>query len=260
MMNAKNRLECEASIQMSCRSLFFTSAIPDLANKEGTQKQVEFLATALRKEITTREENRKARLVKWAKFPIYKTFEGYEYRCVKLPPALTREELENVSFIDAKQNLVLYGPVGIGKTHMAIAAGVNACMKGYKVRFFTVTELVLKLAEARKTGTLERFRRDLNEQDLLILDEWGYVPVDRDGSQLLFRVISDSYESKSLLLTTNLEFSKWGSIFTDDQMAAAMIDRLVHHGHLILFEGNSYRMEHALMKQTAKQPAQKDAS
>lgn len=260
MMNAKNRLECEASIQMSCRSLFFTSAIPDLANKEGTQKQVEFLATALRKEITTREENRKARLVKRAKFPIYKTFEGYEYRCVKLPPALTREELENVSFIDAKQNLVLYGPVGIGKTHMAIAAGVNACMKGYKVRFFTVTELVLKLAEARKTGTLERFRRDLNEQDLLILDEWGYVPVDRDGSQLLFRVISDSYESKSLLLTTNLEFSKWGSIFTDDQMAAAMIDRLVHHGHLILFEGNSYRMEHALMKQTAKQPAQKDAS
>ena len=88
----------------------------------------------------------------------------------------------------------------------------------------------------------------------MILDEWGYVPVDRDGSQLLFRVISDRYESKSLLLTTNLEFSKWGGSFTDDQMAAAMIDRLVHHGHLILFEGNSYRMEHALMKQTARQP------
>ena len=137
---------------------------------------------------------------------------------------------------------------------MAIAAGVNACMKGHKVRFYTVTELVLKLEETRKNGTLERLRRELNGLDLLILDEWGYVPVDRDGSQLLFRVISDSYESKSLLLTTNLEFSKWGSIFTDDQMAAAMIDRLVHHGHLILFEGNSYRMEHALMKQTARQP------
>ena len=137
---------------------------------------------------------------------------------------------------------------------MAIAAGVSACMKGYRVRFYTVTELVLKLAEARKNGTLERLRSDLNRLDLLILDECGYVPVDRDGSQLLFRVISDSYESKSLLLTTNLEFSKWGSIFTDDQMAAAMIDRLVHHGHLILFEGNSYRMEHALMKHTARQP------
>ena len=256
MIRAKAREEYESSIQCSCRTLFLTSAIPDLVSTEGTMKQVEFLEEALRKEITTREENRRERLVKRAKFPIYKTFDGYEYRCVKLPPALSREELENVSFIEERNNLVLYGPVGIGKTHMAIAAGVKACMKGYKVRFFTVTELVLKLAESRKNGTLERFRRELNEQDLLILDEWGYVPVDRDGSQLLFRVISDSYESKSLLLTTNLEFSKWGSIFTDDQMAAAMIDRLVHHGHLILFEGNSYRMEHALMKQTARQPAQ----
>lgn len=99
-------------------------------------------------------------------------------------------------FYKEKNNLVLYGPVGIGKTHMAIAIVVNACMKGYKVRFYTVTELVLKLAEARKNGTLERLRNDLNGLDLLILDEWGYVPVDRDGSQLLFRVISDSYESK----------------------------------------------------------------
>ena len=114
-----------------------------------------------------------------------------------------------------------------------------------------MTQLVLKLAEARKNGTLERLVRELQGLDLLILDEWGYVPVDKEGSQLLFRVISDSYESKSLILTTNLEFSKWGSIFTDDQMAAAMIDRLVHHGHLLLFEGRSYRMEHALMRQTA---------
>ena len=93
--------------------------------------------------------------------------------------------------------------------------------------------------------------RELRGLDLLILDEWGYVPVDKDGSQLLFRVISDSYESKSLILTTNLEFSKWGGIFTDDQMAAAMIDRLVHHGHLLIFEGKSYRMEHALMRRDA---------
>ena len=118
-------------------------------------------------------------------------------------------------------------------------------------KFYTVTELVLKLAEARKNGTLERLLRDLRSLDLLILDEWGYVPVDKDGSQLLFRVISDSYESKSLILTTNLEFSKWGGIFTDDQMAAAMIDRLVHHGHLLIFEGKSYRMEHALMRRDA---------
>ena len=254
MTSATARTEWEESILSSCKSLFLTSAIPELIQQDGTPKQIEYLASALRKEIDRREENKRERLVKRARFPTYKTFDGYEYRCVKLPPALSREELEDVRFIQERNNLVLYGPVGIGKTHMAIAAGVSACMKGYKVRFYTVTELVLKLAEARKNGTLERLRNDLNGLDLLILDEWGYVPVDRDGSQLLFRVISDSYESKSLLLTTNLEFSKWGSIFTDDQMAAAMIDRLVHHGHLILFEGNSYRMEHALMKQTARQP------
>ena len=260
MISRLDRTEIQERIQECCRKLFFTSAIPDMILTEGTPKQIEYLNHAFEKELEKREENRRERLVKRAHFPTYKTFAGYEYRSVKIPPVLSREELENVSFVPEKVNLVLYGPVGVGKTHLAIAAGINACMRGYRVRFFTVTELVLKLAEARKNGALERLRNELNNLDLLILDEWGYVPVDRDGSQLLFRVISDSYESKSLILTTNLEFSKWGGIFTDDQMAAAMIDRLVHHGHLIIFEGNSYRMEHALMKQTARQPGKKKVS
>lgn len=96
---------------------------------------------------------------------------------------------------------------------------------------------------------LNRLQKELDALDLLILDEWGYVPVDREGAQLLFRVIADSYEQKSLILTTNLEFSKWGGVFTDDQMTAAMIDRLMHHGHLFLFDEKSYCMEHALMGQ-----------
>ena len=219
--------------------------------EKGTQKQLEFVEELLQAELDLRDENRRNRLIKRAGFPVYKTFEGYSYEAVKFPPAFSREELETLEFVTDKKNLVLYGPVGIGKTHMAVAAGVKACMRGYKTKFYTVTELVLKLAEARRNGTLERLLKDLRTLDLLILDEWGYVPVDKDGSQLLFRVISDSYESKSLILTTNLEFSKWGGIFTDDQMAAAMIDRLVHHGHLLIFEGRSYRMEHALMRQEA---------
>ena len=236
MITAKQQAETDQAIMEACKKLFFTTAIPEMCKTEGTPKQIEYLKDALLRELARREENKKARLIKRAHFPVYKAFEGYSYKQVQLPPALTKEELENVSFINQKQNLVLYGPVGVGKTHMAIAAGIKACMLGYKTRFYTVTELVLKLAEARKNGTLERLRNDLNNQDLLILDEWGYVPVDRDGSELLFQVISDSYESKSMILTTNLEFSKWGSIFTDEQMAAAMIDRLVHHGHLILRE------------------------
>ncbi|WP_346697657.1 ATP-binding protein [Catenibacillus scindens] len=119
--------------------------------------------------------HRRKRLIKRAGFPTYKTFEGYSYHCVKF----------------------------LSPPRMAIAAGVKACNLGYKTKFYTVTELVLKLAETRKNGTLERLLWDLRSLDLLILDEWGYIPVDKDGSQLLFRVISDSYESKSLILTTN---------------------------------------------------------
>lgn len=255
MTEPEERKEMLDEIAGMCKTIRLTSSIPDYCHEKATDDQLQFMGMALQQEIRQRDKNRIERLKKRARFPLYKTFDNYDFSYAKLPPLLTREEIINVEFIPRKQNLILYGGVGLGKTHMAIAAGMNACMKGYKVRFYTVTELVLRLSEARKNGTLERVRRDLRNQDLLILDEWGYVPVDRDGSQLLFQVISDSYENKSLILTTNIEFSKWGGIFTDEQMAAAMIDRLVHHGHLILFEGTSYRMEHALMNQTARQPS-----
>lgn len=251
MMTPKMKEELCSRILAGSRRLFLSARISEVCMEKGTQKQLEFVEELLQAELDLRDENRRNRLIKRAGFPVYKTFEGYSYEAVKFPPAFSREELETLEFVTDKKNLVLYGPVGIGKTHMAVAAGIKACMRGYKTKFYTVTELVLKLAEARRNGTLERLLKDLRTLDLLILDEWGYVPVDKDGSQLLFRVISDSYESKSLILTTNLEFSKWGGIFTDDQMAAAMIDRLVHHGHLLIFEGRSYRMEHALMRQEA---------
>ena len=251
MMTPKMKEEICAQILTASRQLFLSGRISEICQEKGTQRQVEFVLELLNEEISLRDDNRRKRLIKRASFPTYKTFEDYSYQSVKFPPAFSREELESISFVKEQKNLVLYGPVGVGKTHMAIAAGITACNLGYKTKFYTVTELVLKLAEARKNGTLERMIRELRGLDLLILDEWGYVPVDKDGSQLLFRVISDSYESKSLILTTNIEFSKWGGIFTDAQMAAAMIDRLVHHGHLLLFDGKSYRMEHALMRRDA---------
>lgn len=249
-MTKRKEALCEQILGAS-RQLFLSGRISEVCQEKGTQKQLEFVLELMTEELALRDENRRKRLIKRAGFPVYKRFEGYSYQCVKFPPAFCREELEAPGFVPGKKNLVLYGPVGIGKTHMAVAAGVKACNLGYKTKFYTVTGLVLKLAEARKNGTLERLLRDLRSLGLLILDEWGYVPVDKDGSQLLFRVISDSCESKSLILTTNLEFSKWGGIFTDDQMAEAMIDRLVHHGHLLIFEGKSYRMEHALMRRDA---------
>lgn len=255
MITLKEREEQRQSIYTLSRKLMLSGRVVELCEQEATPKQEEFLLRVFSEELAQRERSRRSRLTSRAGFPTYKSFEGYEYHCTKFPPAFTRQDLETCSFIKEKKNLVLYGPVGIGKTHMAIAAGAKACELGFRTKFYTVTELVLKLSEARKAGTLERLIKELQALDLLILDEWGYVPVDRDGSQLLFRVVADSYESKSLILTTNIEFSKWGSIFTDDQMAAAMIDRLVHHGHLILFDGQSYRMTHALMRQREVTPS-----
>ncbi len=242
------------------RKLMLSGNVAELCETEATPRQEEFLHRVLAEEIARRERGKKSRLLNRAGFPVFKSFESYDFSDIRFPPTFDREELLSCQFVQEKKNLVLYGGVGTGKTHMSIALGISACEKGNAVRFFTVTELVLKLSDAYRNGTLERLVRDLKQLDLLILDEWGYVPVDREGSQLLFRIIADSYESKSLILTTNLEFSKWGGIFTDEQMAAAMIDRLVHHGHLIMFEAKSYRMSHALMRHgtQSKAPARRE--
>lgn len=242
------REQMRYEISSFCRQLMLSRQVMQICEQEATPRQEEFLHHVLAEEIAGRERSKRARLLNRANFPVLKSLDDYAFNCVRLPPVLSLEELLSCQFIQDKKNLVLYGPVGIGKTHLAIALGAKACDMGLRVRFHTVTELVFKLSEARKSGTLERLVRELLALDLLILDEWGYVPVDKDGSQLLFRVVADSYESKSLILTTNLEFSKWGGIFTDEQMAAAMIDRLIHHGHLLMFEGKSYRMTHALMR------------
>lgn len=247
MKTTQKREQINLRVRGAARKLYLSSALGDLCENKGTMQQAQFMMDALEQEVLIREENARRRLIRRACFPAVKSFAGYDYSHVTMPPAMGREELEEGSFVEARQNLVLYGPVGTGKTHMAIAAGMEACRRGYKTRFYTVTDLVLALSAAKREGTLERLQKELGALDLLILDEWGYVPVDREGAQLLFRVIADSYEQKSLILTTNIEFSKWGSVFTDDQMTAAMIDRLVHHGHLFLFDGKSYRMEHALM-------------
>lgn len=257
LVTPRMREDTREAILACCKTLYLSRNVLRLCEDEATPRQEDFLLRVLEEEIALRERNRITRLLNRANFPTLKGFAEYDFQGVRFPPTLSQEELVKADFIQEKKNLVLYGPVGTGKTHMAIALGLKACEMGLQVKFYSVTSLVLKLGEAWKSGTLEKLVRELQSLDLLILDEWGYVPVDKEGSQLLFRVVADSYERKSLILTTNLEFSKWGGIFTDEQMAAAMIDRLVHHGHLIIFEGESYRMKHALMRQTQRQPGKR---
>ncbi|MCQ9628104.1 ATP-binding protein [Cetobacterium somerae] len=153
------------------------------------------------------------------------------------------EELKELKFIIEKKNLILYGGVGTGKTHMACALGLNACNEGKNVKFYRTSTLVNQLSEAKKKGNLSSFLKRFEKLDLLILDEWGYVPLDREGAQLIFQIISDCYERYSIILTTNLEFSRWVSILYDENMTAALIDRLVHHSHLVLFNGSSKRLK-----------------
>lgn len=245
----KERGALREEISVFCKRLMLNQSAVELCETEATPKQEEFFHRVLAEEVENRERSRRSRLTSRAGFPIFKTLEGYDRHGLKLPSSLEWNDMETCSFVPSKRNLVLYGPVGTGKTHLATGIGVRACELGMSVKFTTVAELVMRLSEAKRVGTLERILKEIGRTQLLILDEWGYVPVDKEGSQLLFRVVADSYESRSMIITTNLEFSKWGSVFTDDQMAAAMIDRLAHHGHLLIFEGESYRMKHALMKQ-----------
>ena len=249
MLTQETRESLAKQILDNSRLLVLSKGISETCLAKGTDEQMQFVLDLLSEEIKRRTQNKIKRAIKRANFPSYKTFASYEYKTVKLPTILSKEELESLSFVKEKKNLVLYGAVGLGKTHMAIAVGVNACKQGYKVKFYTVTGLVLELLEAKQNNTLEKLLKNLRSLDLLILDEWGYVPINREASQLLYRVIDDSYENSSLVLTTNLEFSKWGNIYTDSQMTAAMIDRIIHHGYLLIFEGRSYRVEHALMRQ-----------
>jgi len=199
----------------------------------------------LQLEIENRNISRKNRYLKQAKFEIVKSFQGYDFQNVQIPQSITLEALKNGEFIEREENLILYGPVGTGKTHLATAIGVQACSQEKKVRFFRTVTLVNELIQAKEEGKLDRLLKQLNKLDLLICDEWGYIPLDREGSQLLFQLIADCYEKRSVIITTNLEFSKWNGIFYDDKLTSAIIDRLVHHCHLIVFTGRSYRLEHS---------------
>lgn len=213
----------------------------------GTPRQVEYLAGFLEAEAASRDASKRAALLRRCALPAPKSFDGYDWSCARWPEGFGREDLLSLSFLDAGEDLVLMGDVGTGKTHMASALCALACERREEARFFTASSLVMRLRRARDEGRLDRELQQLGRARLLVLDELGFLPLDADGARLLFQVVSGAYERQSLVITTNLEFSRWGAVFGDDQMAAAVIDRVVHHGRLVQFRGESYRVRHALM-------------
>ncbi|MGI6364439.1 MAG: IS21-like element helper ATPase IstB [Bacillota bacterium] len=238
----------KAEIAECCRRLRLSKNIAEISDQVEADSYQEYLLKVLKQEVAYRETTRKNRLVKQAGFYNLKTFDGYSFDEIRLPTELSIADLKEVNFVRQQKNLIFYGNVGAGKTHLATAIGIEACNRGLSVRFFRTAALVNQLSDAQKKGELNKLLKQLAKADLLICDEWGYVPLDRDGSKLLFQVISDRYEQRSVIITTNLEFSKWVNIFYDEQMTAAMIDRLVHHSYLLLFDGQSYRIRKSLMK------------
>lgn len=239
----------QQEISSACGKLALSQNPLSLCQREATPKQEAFLHKVLQEELLHRERVRRERLLKRAAFPVRKNLEGYDWHSLKLPHSLSLDELVGCVFVKRRRNLVLYGPVGTGKTHLAIALGVAACEAGLETRFFTAATLATRLDEARRCGNLEKLLTSIDKAELVILDEWGCLPLEKEQAQLLFQVITLCYERKSLVITTNLEFSRWGGVVTDEQMAAAMIDRIAHHGHLIVFEGQSYRLKNALMRE-----------
>lgn len=210
------------------------------------ESKEQFLTGVLSAEREEREAGKIRRLLKKARFTQPKTFEGYTYESITFPTNLTREELSSLAFVTQKRNVCMLGAVGTGKTHLATALGVEACRQGMNVRFFRVAELVSLLQNKHQAGTLGRFKKELDQCDLIILDELGFVPFHRDGAELLFHLISDCYERNSVIVTSNLEFGQWTSVFGDNRLTAAIIDRLVHHAYILAFSGESYRLRHAL--------------
>jgi len=236
-----------ADIADCCKKLRLSRNIVEMSDKIEADSHQEYLLKLLQAEVAHREEVSMNKLLKKAGFYTIKTFESFRFDEVTLPSDITLEYLKECEFIKNKTNIVMYGNVGTGKTHLSIALGVEACKKGLEVRFFRTSALVNKLAEQKKAGTLSAFLKTLNKADLLICDEWGYVPLDRVGSQLLFEVISECYERKPVIINTNIEFSRWVNVFYDEQMTGAIIDRILHHCHLLLFPGQSNRLREAAL-------------
>lgn len=205
-----------------------------------------YLLGVLRAELRGREMSRIRRLMKKAQFPQQKTLEDYHFEHVTFPERCDRETLTDLSFLERRENVIMLGKVGTGKTHLATALGVESCRRGHEVRFFRVHDLVAVLQEKYRAGSLARFQREIQRSELLILDEMGFVPFHQDGAELLFHVVSECYERRSVIVTSNLEFGQWNSVFGDARLTAALVDRLVHHAHVLAFTGDSYRLRNAL--------------
>jgi len=204
---------------------------------------LEYLAELLRGELETRYERAIQRRIKAARFVVTKTLESFNWQWPEQIDRAQVEHLASLRFIENKHNAVLLGPVGVGKTHLATAIAIKACQHGHKVLYINAIEAINDLITAQKQGQLKQALRKYTNIGLLVLDEIGYLPIDKNGADLLFQIISARYERGSILLTTNKAFKDWPTIFAGDStLTSAVLDRLLHHCETVVIQASSYRM------------------
>jgi len=209
----------------------------------------DYLLQLTERELIEREQRAAQRRIKSAKFPVLKTLDSFDFGSqASINEALVRQ-LAGGEYIDARENVLIMGNSGTGKTHLATALGFAACAQGKRVRFWSATALVTHLLEMREEHNLKRFFTQVEKHDLIILDELGYVPFSKAGAELLFEIISRSYERLSLIVSTNLPFEQWTEVMGSERLTGALLDRLTHRVHIIEANGESYRLKDARKRQ-----------
>jgi DNA replication protein DnaC len=204
------------------------------------------LYTLCQLELERRFQSKVKRKIKDANFPKIKTLAMLDYQKAPRLPKKTVLELSEGKFIDHKHNVILVGDSGGGKTHLAIALGITACQHGRSVKFYTACQLANHLLSFYEEGTIEKFMTRLKKYSLLIIDELGYIPFSKKAAELMFQVFSDRYEAGSILVTTNIQFSKWTEVFIDKTMTTALLDRLTHNATIIKYDWGSIRFNQAI--------------